>query len=109
MQLTTFYTNYGFHLKTIWTSSEESRNPALKAYAHGTKATDDRVIQVLERTQNNMSKYYNQHHQPQPDYKEGDEVVLNVKNIQTVRPMKKLVPKLYRPFRIFTKISKNAY
>jgi transposase InsO family protein len=33
-KLTPFYTNYGYHAKTIWTSLEESKNPASKAYAH---------------------------------------------------------------------------
>jgi hypothetical protein len=56
-----------------------------------------------------MSKYYDQHHQPQPDYEVGDEVLLNVKNIRTVRPTRKLVPKLYGPFRILARIGKSAY
>jgi hypothetical protein len=80
-QLTPFYTNYSYHLKTIWTSSEESKNPAAKAYAHWIKATHDRAMQAPEKITDNMSKYYDQHHEPQPDYKEGDEVLLNAKNI----------------------------
>jgi transposase InsO family protein len=32
-QLTPFYTNYGFHLKMIWTSSKETKSPASKAYS----------------------------------------------------------------------------
>jgi hypothetical protein len=42
-------------------------------------------MQALEKTKDNMAKYYDQHHQPQPDHEEGDEVLLNVKNIQTVQ------------------------
>jgi hypothetical protein len=56
-----------------------------------------------------MSKYYNQHHQPQPEYEVGDEVLLNAKNIRTVRPTQKLAPKLYGPFKILAKIGKSAY
>jgi hypothetical protein len=56
-----------------------------------------------------MSKFYDQHHQPQPSYEVGDEVLLNVKNIRTVRPTRKLAPKLYGPFRILAKIGKSAY
>jgi hypothetical protein len=63
-QLTPFYTNYGYHPKTIGTSSEESKNLASKAYAHWIKATHNRAIQALEKTKDNMSKYYDQHHQP---------------------------------------------
>jgi hypothetical protein len=61
-QLTPFYTNYGYHPKTIWTTSEESKNPASKAYVHWIKATHDRATQALEKTKDNMSKYYDQHH-----------------------------------------------
>jgi hypothetical protein len=66
-------------------------------------------MQALKKTKNNMSKYYDQHHQPQPEYLEGDEVLLNAKDIQTVQPTRKLATKLYRPFRILAKIGKSAY
>jgi hypothetical protein len=56
-----------------------------------------------------MSKYYNQHHLSQPDYKIGDEVLLNEKKIRAVWPTQKLAPKLYGPFRILAKIGKSTY
>jgi hypothetical protein len=65
-------------------------------------------MQAVEKTTDNMSKYYDQHHQPQPEYEEGDEVLLNGKNIMTVQPIKKLAPKLYGPFRIFARIGKST-
>jgi hypothetical protein len=108
-QLTPFYTNYGYHPKTIWTTSEESKNPASKAYAHWIKATHDRATQALQKTKDNMSKYYDQHHREAPEYQVGDEVLLNAKNIRTVRPTKKLAPKLYGPFRVLAKIGKSSY
>jgi hypothetical protein len=108
-QLTPFFTNYGYHPKTMWTSSEETKNPASKAYAHWIKATHDRATKALEKTKDNMSKYYDQHHQPQPSYEEGDEVLLYAKNIRTVQPTQKLAPKLYGPFRILAKVGKSAY
>jgi hypothetical protein len=66
-------------------------------------------MQALENTKDNISKYYDQHCQPQPDYEVGDEVLLNMKNIQTVRPTRKLAPKLYGPFCILAKIGKSPY
>jgi hypothetical protein len=80
-QLIPFYTNYGYYPKTIWTSMDESKNLASKAYAHWIHTTHDRAMQALENTLDNMSKYYDQHHQPQPEYRVGDEVLLNAKNI----------------------------
>jgi hypothetical protein len=73
------------------------------------KVTHDRAMQALERTKDNISKNYDEHHLPQPEYEVGDEVLLNAKNIQTVRPTRKLAPKLYRPFRVLAKVGKSAY
>jgi hypothetical protein len=67
------------------------------------------ATQALEKTKDNMSKYYDQHRQPQPPYEKGNEVLLNAKNIRMVRPTQKLAPKLYGPFRILAKIGKRAY
>jgi hypothetical protein len=53
------------------------------------------VTQALEKAKNIMRNYYNQYHQPEPDYKEADKVLMNVKNIGMVRPTKMLVPRFY--------------
>jgi hypothetical protein len=79
------------------------------AYAHWIKATHDRATQALENTKDNMGKYYDQYHQPQPEHQVGDEVLLNAKNIWTVSPTRKQVHKLYAPFRILAQIGKSAY
>jgi ElaB/YqjD/DUF883 family membrane-anchored ribosome-binding protein len=68
-------------LKIIWTSDKETKNPASKAYVHWIKAIHERVMQALKKTKDNMSKYSDQYYQVKPDYKKGDKVLLNVKNI----------------------------
>ena len=47
-----------------------------------------------------MGRYYDRKAKQQPDFKIGDMVMLNAKNIRTKRPSKKLAPKLYGPFKI---------
>jgi len=47
-----------------------------------------------------MKKYYDRKALQQPDYKEGDLVMLNGKNIRTKRPSKKFSHKLYGPFKV---------
>jgi hypothetical protein len=37
-------------------------------------------MQAPGKAKDNMCKYYDQHHQLQSDYEEGDEVLQNVKN-----------------------------
>ena len=64
------------------------------------KRIHKRAVQALNYTREAMKKYYDQKALQQPDYKEGDLVMLNWKNICTKRPSKKLSPKLYGPFKI---------
>jgi len=57
-------------------------------------------VEALSYTQEVMKKYYDQEALQQPDYKEGNLVMLNGQNIRTKRPLKKLSPKLYGPFKM---------
>jgi len=65
--------------------------------------------QSLEKTREAMGRYYNRKAEQQPDYKIGDMVMLNAKNIRTKRPSKKLAPKLYGPFKILEQREELAY
>ena len=73
------------------------------------KGIHQQAKKALQETRNTMSKYYDQHRLPQPEYKVGDQVMLNAKNIGTKRPTKKLAPKLYGPFRISERIGTRSY
>jgi hypothetical protein len=65
IKLTLFYTNNLYHLKTIWTSNEETKNPASITYTYWIKATHYRTMLALEKTREKISKYYDQHHHVQ--------------------------------------------
>jgi len=56
-----------------------------------------------------MRRYYDRKALQQPDYKEGDLVMLNVKNIRTKPPSKKLSPKLYGPCKIIEAKGQRAF
>jgi len=56
-----------------------------------------------------MGRYYDRKAKQQPDFKVGDMVMLNAKNIPTKRPSKKLAPKLYSPFKILEQRGELAY
>jgi deoxyuridine 5'-triphosphate nucleotidohydrolase len=104
-----FYANYGYHPKSNWPSTSEGKNPSSELYSHWMKAVHDKARTTLEETRNSMSKYYDQNKLPTPNYKEGELVMLNAKNIRTKRPSKKLAPKLYGPFKILKRIGSHAY
>ena len=54
-----------------------------------------------------MAKYYNQKVQKQPMYKTGDQVMVNMKNIKTKRPSKKLDHTKLGPIKVVEKLAKE--
>ena len=96
-KLTPFFANYGFHPQTEWMKERETQNPRGTMYAHWMKAIQENARTTLKETWETMKKYYNQRATPQPDIDIAHLVMLNVKNIRTKRPTKKLTPRLYCP------------
>jgi len=62
-----------------------------------------------ERTREAMGRYYDRKAKQQADFKVGDLIILNAKNIRTKPPSKKLAPKLYGPFKILDERGELAY
>ena len=65
--------------------------------------------EALDRTREILSKYYDRKAKKQPDIAVGDLVMLNAKNIQTMRPNKNLSPILYRPLKVMEKKRNRAF
>ena len=55
---------------------------------------------TLEQARDRMSNYYDRKAKPAPRYKVGDLVILNGKNLKTLRPSKKVNHKCHGPFTI---------
>jgi len=87
----------------------QAQNPGAELYSHWMKAIHKRVVEALNYTREAMRRYYDRKALQQPDYKEGDLVMLNGKNIRTKRPSKKLSPKLYGPFKIIAAKGQRAF
>ena len=69
-------------------------------YGHWMKMINQKARQFLEKTREAIGRYYNQHAKQQLDFRVGDLVMLNAKNIRTKRPSPKLAPRFYGPFKI---------
>ena len=63
----------------------------------------------LLRAQTLQERKANMHRTPAPDYKIGDLVYVNAKDIKTIRPSKKLDYKNFGPYPIKRKVSPNSY
>ena len=64
---------------------------------------------ALERAARDMKTFYDRHHQEAPDFRPGDEVLLEGENLRTNRPLKKLDHRRFGPFKIIRKVGKRAY
>ena len=73
------------------------------------KTIHQKARESLEKTREAMGQYYNQDARQPPDFKVGDLVMLNAKNIRTKRPSLKLDPRLYGPFKILERPGNLAY
>jgi len=110
ISMSPFYANYGYHPR--WSGSISNSDSQLPS-------TVEKVIELHEvhdLCKSNIAlanleyaKYYNANRREGPDYKEGDQVLLLMRNITTSRPSKKLDIKYSGPFTIIKKISPGAF
>ena len=107
--MTPFFANYGYHPQSEWLKEREAQNPGANMYGYWMKTIDQKARKSLEKIREAMGRYYNQHSKQQPDFKVGDLVMHNAKNICTKRPSPKLAPRLYGPFKILEQRGNLAY
>jgi len=108
--ITPFYTNYGFHPRSMNPPEEndEPINPASTAYGHWMTTIYDEARKGLEATQERMRRYTDPGQKPPPAYQVGNLVMLSGRNIKTRRPSKKMDHKNHGPFQFEEIISPLA-
>jgi len=79
--MTPFFADYGYHAQTEWVKNREAQNPGANLYADWMQTLHQQARQSLERTTEAMGQYYDRKAKQQPDFKVGDLVMLNAKNI----------------------------
>ena len=97
--MTPFFANYGYHPQTEWLRERDAQNPGANMYGHWMQTIHQQARESLEKTREAMGRYNNQHAKQQPEFKIGDLVMLNAKNIRTKHLSLKLAPRLYSPFK----------
>jgi hypothetical protein len=110
--LSPFFSNYGFHPKLDFEPDIHVDHPE-EEQAH---CLTDCLKEIYDFTKNKMTfaqdhqqEYADKHQLPAPAYLPRDLVWLNVKNLRTNCPSRKLDHKCHGPFPIIKEVGKYAY
>jgi transposase InsO family protein len=107
-----FYANYGFHPRMGFEPIQPDNKPASRDAEDFSK----RMQEIIEYTRAEMKsaqaryeEFANKTRRPARQYREGELVWLDSRNIRTLRPQKKLDWKNLGPFRIRRAVNAYAY
>ena len=104
---------YGFQPRLYPRPPASAPNPAALQTATDFHRTIIQVRDQLLRAKIQQADSHNQHRAPDPEYKEGDEVLLSTVNIRQrmTRPgqVKKLLPFWIGPYKILSSPHPNSY
>ena len=106
-----FKANYGMLPKQSWEPLNKTLyvNPASTTLENVWKCTWERLRETILKAQIWTAKWFNTKGGKQPDFKIGDLVMVEKKNMPTRRPSKKLDHKKAGPFQMMKVIRKRAY
>ena len=111
-KVSAFCANYGFEPRTNWPKASEDvawDNPVSQIKVSQWQAIWEALQANLGKARLRMAKWYDKHIQKAPEYKHGDEVILDRRNVQTKCPMNKLDNKKFGPFKVLEAVGKRAY
>ena len=103
---------YGFEPRTNWPNlkpSSEWDNRASSVTVSQWEAIWSTMHENLGKTRLRMARWYDKHHLKAPEFKPGDKVMLDRRNVQTKRPINKLDHKKMGPFKVTKAVGKCAY
>ena len=100
------------HGLTPWSGREEGnsdKSPGANEWKLRLMEARKRAQEALENARTSMKKHYDKKKEKGRDFKEGEKVWLDAKNLKTYRPGKKLDNKKLVPFTILEKVRNSAY
>ena len=106
IKTTPFYANYGINPEHQLITHMMTQK---MTSASGMKELHDTLQAEIATAQLRHKENYDRRRKPDPNFKSGDMVWLQPRNIHTTRPSKKLDWKNIGPFRVMAKVGSNAY
>ena len=101
---------YGYHPQTPLTiDNPNTNNPSVNDFMNRHALARSSASQALKDTASTMKKYADRRRKDLKEFKEGQLVWLNLRNIKTRRPAKKLNMRWTGPFPVVKKINPVAY
>ena len=110
-KMTPFYVNFGYHPRDNYPAEVMDSNvPGAEKYVLKLEKLRKDMQDTLMLAKERMAKYYNKSvADNEPKFKVGDKVMVNGKNIKTIRPTKKLDHKMHGPFKVKRLVGPYAY
>ena len=104
-----FYANYKYHSRATLKILPDKRheNPMAEAYIDHVQQMHQKLRMTLEQAQMKYKKEFDRNAVPAPEFKVGDYVQLNQRNIETTRLSQKLDQKPLGPFKIVDVVSES--
>src|SRR5216110_35377 len=106
--MTPFYAVYGQHPRSVWPSIQE-KCVAGNEFIDRLETLREELRENLSIARERMRKFHDKKKEPQPNFRVGDKVMLNAKNIQTLRPSKKLDHRMRGPWTIIKRVGPRAF
>lgn len=104
-----FMINNGRHPNRGTNPRREPRNESAGQFVERMKKIREEMASALTKAAETMKHFYDRTKGISIEYKPGDKVWLEGKNITTDRPMKKLGDKRHGPFTVIEKVGASAY
>jgi hypothetical protein len=90
-------------------NAEPSPKETANEFVDQMKSTLDEARAALQKSKDDMARYYNWHQEPTPIFELGKKVYLDSSDINTTRPSWKLSHRFLGPYPVVRAVGKNTY
>lgn len=106
---TPFMLDTGQHPRLGTEPRRETKVEAVDDFLKRMKGIQEEARSALEKAAEDMTRFYDEHRREAPEYRPGDKVWLDARDLKTTRPSKKLDNKWLGPYEVQEQVSRNAY